>query len=143
MMRAGGLGALAAFTAFTLPSALVLLAFAMTAASISGPIGTGALDGLKIVAVAIVSQDVWGMAKNLCPDRERTAIAGGAVAVLPGAFGMVGAILLGALAGLPRRCGNRPTSASTSTLDPAFAPGADTPEVSGLKSAQVLWIRGD
>lgn len=103
MMRAGWLGALAAFTAFTLPSALVLLVFAMTAASISGHIGTGALDGLKIVAVAIVAQAVWGMAKNLCPDRERAAIAVGAVAVLasvPGAFGMVGAILLGALVGL-------------------------------------------
>ncbi len=103
MMRAGWLGALAAFTAFTLPSALVLLVFAMTAASISGPIGTGALNGLKIVAVAIVAQAVWGMAKNLCPDRERAAIAVGAVvmlAFLPGAFGMVGAIVLGALAGL-------------------------------------------
>ena len=103
MMRAGWLGALAAFTAFTLPSALILLTFAMTAASISGPIGTGALHGLKIVAVAIVAQAVWGMAKNLCPDRERASIAVAAVGVLafvPGAFGMVGAILLGAVAGL-------------------------------------------
>ncbi len=103
MMRAGWRGALAAFTAFTLPSALVLLVFAMSAASISGPVGTGALNGLKIVAVAIVAQAVWGMARNLCPDRERAAIAVGAVALLaflPGAFGMVGAILLGALAGL-------------------------------------------
>ncbi|MDP2063432.1 MAG: chromate efflux transporter [Phaeovulum sp.] len=103
MLRAGWLGALAAFTAFTLPSALVLLVFAMTAASISGPIGTGTLNGLKIVAVAIVAQAVWGMARNLCPDRERAAIAVGAVVVLafrPGAFGMVGAIVLGALAGL-------------------------------------------
>lgn len=103
MMRAGWLGALAAFTAFTLPSALVLLVFAMTAASISGPIGTGALNGLKIVAVAIVAQAVWGMTKTLCPDRERAAIAVGAVvmlAFLPGAFGMVGAIVLGALSGL-------------------------------------------
>ncbi|MBU3032480.1 chromate transporter, partial [Paracoccus marinaquae] len=99
MMRAGWLGALAAFAAFTLPSALVLLVFAMSAASISGSLGTGALDGLKIVAVAIVAQAVWGMAKNLCPDRERAAIAVGAVvmlAFLPGVFGMAGAILLGA-----------------------------------------------
>jgi len=103
MMRAGWLGALAAFTAFTLPSALILLVFAMTAAQITGPIGTGILHGLKIVAVAIVAQAVWGMAKNLCPDRERASIAVGAVAVIafvPGAFGMVGAIILGALAGL-------------------------------------------
>ena len=103
MMRAGWLGALAAFTAFTLPSALILLVFAMTAASITGPIGTGALEGLKIVAVAIVAQAVWGMAKNVCPDRERAGIAVAAVAILafvPGAFGMVAAIVLGAVAGL-------------------------------------------
>lgn len=103
MMRAGWLGALAAFTAFTLPSALALVVFAMTAASISGPLGTGALHGLKIVAVAIVAQAVWGMARNLCPDKERAAIAVGAVAMLaflPGGFGMVGAIIFGAAAGL-------------------------------------------
>lgn len=103
LMRAGWLGALAAFTAFTLPSALILLVFAMTAARIAGPVGTGALEGLKIVAVAIVAQAVWGMAKTLCPDRERASIAVAAVAVLafvPGAFGMVGAIVLGAVAGL-------------------------------------------
>ncbi len=103
MMRAGWMGALAAFTAFTLPSALVLLVFAMTAASIAGPVGTGALHGLKIVAVAIVAQAVWGMAKNLCPDKERAAIAVVAVAMLaflPGAIGMVGAIVVGAALGL-------------------------------------------
>lgn len=103
LMRAGWLGALAAFTAFTLPSALILLVFAMTAANISGPIGTGALHGLKIVAVAIVAQAVWGMARNLCPDRERASIAVVAVALmafLPGAFGMISAIGVGAAAGL-------------------------------------------
>ncbi|MBK5945721.1 chromate transporter [Rhodobacter veldkampii DSM 11550] len=103
MMRAGWLGALAAFTAFTLPSALALLVFAMTAASIAGPIGTGALHGLKIVAVAIVAQAVWGMAKNHCPNKERAAIAViavGMLAFLPGAIGMVGAIIVGAALGL-------------------------------------------
>ncbi len=102
LMRAGWGGALAAFTAFTLPSALLLLAFALTAQTISGPIGTGALQGLKIVAVAIVAQAVWGMARSLCPDRARAAIALGAVAILaffPGALAMVAAILLGAGAG--------------------------------------------
>ena len=103
MMRAGWLGALAAFVAFTLPSALILLVFALTAATVSGPIGTGALHGLKIVAVAIVAQAVWGMARSLCPDRERATIAVVAVAMLaflPGAVGMVGAIIMGAVAGL-------------------------------------------
>lgn len=103
LKRAGWPGALAAFTAFTLPSALILLAFALTATAIDGPISLGVVHGLKIVAVAIVAQAVWGMARNLCPDRERAAIAVAAVAVLaftPGTFGMVGAILLGAIWGL-------------------------------------------
>ncbi|CAM5610625.1 chromate transporter [Aquamicrobium terrae] len=103
MMRAGWIGALAAFIAFTLPSALILLMFAFTATAIGGSAGDGALHGLKIVAVAIVAQAVWGMAKNLCPDRARAAIAVLAVAVLafmPGAFGMVGAIAIGAVIGL-------------------------------------------
>lgn len=108
MMRAGWLGALAAFIAFTLPSALILLVFALTATAITGPVGNGALHGLKIVAVAIVAQAVLGMAKNLCPDRERAAIAVLAVALLafmPGAFGMVGAIVIGAMIGLALRRG--------------------------------------
>lgn len=102
LMRAGWGGALAAFAGFTLPSALLLLGFALTAQGLSGPIGEGALHGLKIVAVAIVAQAVWGMARSLCPDRARATIALGAVALLaflPGAPGMVGAILLGAAAG--------------------------------------------
>ena len=103
MMRAGWLGALAAFIAFTLPSALILLAFSLTATAISGPVGDGALHGLKVVAVAIVAQAVWGMSKALCPDRERAAIAVLAVAILtflPGAFGMVAAMAIGAIIGL-------------------------------------------
>ncbi|MET3791069.1 chromate efflux transporter [Aquamicrobium terrae] len=103
LMRAGWGGALAAFLAFTLPSALILLALALTAARIESAVGLGVLHGLKIVAVAIVAQAVWGMARSLCPDRERAAIAVAAVILLtfaPGAVGMMGAILLGAVAGL-------------------------------------------
>jgi chromate transporter len=103
MMRAGWLGALAAFAGFTLPSALAMLGFAVLAGSISGPLATGALAGLKIVAVAIVAQAVLGMARSLCPDRERAAIAVGAVLLLvsaPGPLAMAGAIALGGVAGL-------------------------------------------
>jgi chromate transporter len=103
LSRAGWAGAAAAFFAFTAPSAALLVGFASAAASISGPIGTGALQGLKLVAVAIVAQAVWGMARSLCPDRPRAAIAVGAAAVLafaPGPFAMAGAILLGGAAGL-------------------------------------------
>lgn len=102
MMRAGWLGAFSAFLAFTMPSALILTAFALIAPAMGGVVGTGALHGLKIVAVAIVAQAVWGMARNLCPDRGRAAIAVAAVALLafaPGSVGMLAAIALGAAAG--------------------------------------------
>ena len=103
LTRAGWLGAFAAFLAFTLPSAMILLALAMTATRLESPLALGVLHGLKIVAVAIVAQAVWGMAKSLCPDKERATIAVVAVLLLawaPGAIGMMAAILLGALAGL-------------------------------------------
>jgi len=103
LMRGGPLGALAAWTAFTLPSALVLLIFAYGASAFAGTLGTGVLHGLKIVAVAVVAQAVWGMARTLAPDRERAAIAVVAVllmAIAGGALGQIGAIVLGAAAGL-------------------------------------------
>ena len=103
LTRAGWGGAFAAFLAFTLPSALILLALAMTATRLESPLALGVLHGLKIVAVAIVAQAVWGMARNLCPDKERATIAVVAVLLLawaPGAIGMMAAILLGAIAGL-------------------------------------------
>src|SRR6516164_9198008 len=61
LMRAGYLGGLAAWTGFTLPSAIMLLLFAYGVGSLSGALGTGLLHGLKLVAVAIVAQAVWGM----------------------------------------------------------------------------------
>lgn len=103
LTRAGPWGALVAWVGFTLPSAALMLAFALLAARLSHPAAAGALAGLKVVAVAIVAQAVWGMAKSLCPDRERASLAAAAavLAVLsPGALGQIGAIGLGALAGL-------------------------------------------
>ncbi|MFW2589795.1 chromate efflux transporter [Sagittula sp. SSi028] len=103
MMRAGWLGALAAFVAFTLPSAIVMAVFALTAASLDGPVADGVLHGLKVVAVAIVAQAVLGMARTLCPDPLRASIAVVAVislAIMSGPFGMVAAIVIGAVAGL-------------------------------------------
>jgi chromate transporter len=79
------------------------LTFAFVTPAIGGVVGAGLLHGLKIVAVAIVAQAVWGMARNLCPDRERSTIALAAVAAMafvPGSIGMLGAIVLGAVAGL-------------------------------------------
>jgi chromate transporter len=103
LRRAGPLGGLAAWTAFTLPSAILLIAFAASAAALGGPIAQGVLHGLKLVAVAVVAQAVWGMSRGLTPDKPRAAIALGALCLvsgLGGALGQIGAILLGALAGL-------------------------------------------
>lgn len=102
LMRAGPLGAAAAWTAFTLPSAIALALFAVGAAWLAGPVGTGIVDGLKIVAVAIVAHAVWGMARNLCPDRTRTGIALAAIFIVflvSGPLGQVSAIVAGALLG--------------------------------------------
>ena len=103
LMRAGYAGALAAWAGFTLPSAALLVLFAYGAGALQGPVGQGLLHGLKLTAVAIVAQAVWGMARNLCPDRERASIAVAAalLILLSGtSAAQVGAIILGGLAGL-------------------------------------------
>jgi chromate transporter len=103
LMRAGYLGGLAAWTGFTLPSAIILVVFAYGAGALSGPIGTGLLHGLKLVAVAIVAQAVWGMARTLCPDRERASIAVVAALLIlfsTSSIAQIGAIAIGGLAGL-------------------------------------------
>ncbi|MEX0584287.1 MAG: chromate efflux transporter [Natronospirillum sp.] len=100
--RAGALGAAAAWIAFTLPSALLLVLFALGATWMTGPLGVGLVHGLKIVAVAIVAHAVWGMARNLCPDKPRAAIALLAVFtvfLVHGTLGQVSAIAVGALLG--------------------------------------------
>lgn len=68
LLRAGSFGALAAFVAFTLPSVLLLVAFAAALPLLSGPVGEAAVHGLKLVACAVVADAVLGMSKKLCPD---------------------------------------------------------------------------
>lgn len=100
--RAGWLGALAAWLGFTLPSAIALILFAFGVASWAGLAQSGVVHGLKVMAVAVVAQAVWGMAKSLCPDRLRGAIAVGAamlVLLLPSAFSQILAIMLGGVIG--------------------------------------------
>jgi chromate transporter len=103
LLRAGPFGALAALTAFTLPSAVLLVLFAFGVAWFEGPVAEGALAGLKVVAVAIVAQAVVGMARTLTPDLRRAAIAVAALVVViafAGPVGQVAAILVGAVAGV-------------------------------------------
>jgi len=103
LMRAGYRGGLAAWSGFTLPSAIALVLFAYGAGALSGRTGIGLLHGLKLVAVAIVAQAVWGMARTLCPDRERASIAVVAALIVlfsTGSVAQIAAILLGGIAGL-------------------------------------------
>jgi chromate transporter len=118
--RAGLAGALVASLCFTLPSAALMIAFAYGVASLGDVSGAGWLHGLKLAAVAVVAQAVWGMGKKLCPDRARTSIAIAAAAVLltaSGAVAQLGVIVAGGVVGWWRYRGE------------LAAPGAATPPV--------------
>ncbi|MNX70272.1 putative chromate transport protein [compost metagenome] len=102
LQRAGWSGMLAAWVAFTLPSALALIGFALGLAHFGWLSGSAAIHGLKVAAVAIVAQAVWGMGRSLCPDRSRAALAVTAAlitVVLPTALAQLGAVLFGAMVG--------------------------------------------
>jgi chromate transporter len=103
LLRAGYAGAFAAWTGFTLPSAIALVVFAYGVSAIGDVSGAGWLHGLKVVAVAVVAQAVLGMMQSLVPDRERATVAVLAALIVlaaPGSWGQIGAIVLGALAGI-------------------------------------------
>jgi chromate transporter len=103
LIRAGYGGALAAWCGFTLPSAIIMVLFAYGASALSGSAGAGLLHGLKLVAVAIVAQAVSGMARTLCPDRQRASIAVLSALLLlftTSSIVQIAAIVLGGLLGL-------------------------------------------
>ncbi|MEO5363934.1 MAG: chromate efflux transporter [Magnetococcus sp. DMHC-8] len=102
LTRSGYGGLLAAWLGFTLPSALLMLAFAFGVQSMQPLVQGQWLHGFKVAAVAVVAQAVWGMARQLCPDRNRATFA--LLATLwalfwPTAAGQLSAILAGALGG--------------------------------------------
>jgi chromate transporter, chromate ion transporter (CHR) family len=103
LSRAGYLGALAAWTAFTLPSAVALVLFAFGTGTLNRALGSGWLHGLKVAAVAVVAVAVLGMARALTPDRARAslALASAVIALaVPTSWGQISAIALGGVAGL-------------------------------------------
>lgn len=125
LRRAGLAGALAAFVAFTLPSATLMVLAAASIRFVTGPAASGALSGLTIVAVAVVAQAVWGMARTLAPDRPRASIAiAAAIAalVIGGTAGQLGALVAGAVAGL---LWSREAGAAASEGDPSGRASAD------------------
>jgi chromate transporter len=102
ILRAGLPGALCAWLGFTAPSAIAMILFGYGVTAFGNLADSAWLHGLKIVAVAVVAQAVWGMARNLCPDRERATIAVGAamiVLAIPSSPGQIGAIAAGGLIG--------------------------------------------
>jgi chromate transporter len=103
LIRAGIWGGFAAWLGFTAPSAILMTLFAYGAVALGGRLGSGALHGLQLVAVAIVAQAVFGMARILCPDRQRAAIACVAALMIlfsDSSVAQLGTILMGGIAGL-------------------------------------------
>lgn len=103
LSQAGYRGAAAAWAGFTLPSAIALILFALGLAHYGGALPHGALHGLKVVAVAVVAQAVWGMARNLCRGVLRVAlmlIAACVVVLQPSAWAQVGVMVAAGVAGL-------------------------------------------
>jgi chromate transporter len=109
LQRAGMRGLLAAWAGFTLPSAVLLVAFGFGVTALGTGAGAGWIGGLKAAAVAVVAQAVLGMTGSLAPDARRATIAGAAaigtllapsVLGLPGALSQVGVIVLAGVAGL-------------------------------------------
>jgi chromate transporter len=101
--RARLFGGVAAWLGFTMPSALALIAFAFGIGAFASAADAGWLHGLKVVAVAVVAQAVWGMARSLCPDRERATIAILASMVTlawPTAVGQLSSIAIAGIVGL-------------------------------------------
>ncbi len=92
MGRAGRLGAIAAWLGFTLPSAIVMMLFALWLGTGMDVSDAGWLRGLKLTAVAVVAQAVWSMAQSLAPDRPRATIAlvaAGWAVLVPGVAGQL------------------------------------------------------
>src|SRR5499427_6671502 len=119
LLRAGLPGALCAWLGFTAPSALAMILFGYGVTALGNLADSAWLHGLKIVAVAVVAQAVWGMARNLCPDRERATIAVGAAMVvlaIPSASGQIGAIAAGGLIGWALLRGGQQQSALKGSL---------------------------
>lgn len=103
LQRAGVWGMLAAWAGFTLPSAVLLIAFAAGVVALGDAAGTGWLQGLKAAAVAVVAQAVLGMARTLTPDARRATIAIAAmvlVLLIPHPLVQVAVIIVSGVTGL-------------------------------------------
>jgi chromate transporter len=151
--QAGIRGALAAWCGFTLPSAAALILFAYGIVTIKDAVSQVAwLHGLKVAAVAVVAQAIWGMAKTLCPDRPRgtaAILAAAFMLIWPGTWGQIIVILLGGIFGLIFLKSDTPVGQTTlhipigrgvaiSCLTLFFALLLVTPLITGLTSNHAM-----
>lgn len=143
LLRAGWRGALAAFAGFTLPSALLMLAFALLAPQLGQGIGAVAVHGLKLVAVVVVAHGLLGMLRALAPDLPRRLLALGA-ALLVGLTGnawlQLVAIALGGVLG-PWVC-RRASAPALARVTVAYGRGVVVGCLAvfvGLLAVAVLW----
>ena len=130
LSQAGYRGALAAWLGFTLPSAGLLMAFALGLVGQGDSLASGALHGLKIVATAIVAQAVWGMARSLCPDTPRRVlmlVAAVVALLVPGDAGQLAVIVGAGLLGI-------------ALLDAKVQTLADALPVAISRRAGALWL---
>lgn len=101
--RGGVRGAVAAWLGFTLPSAVALVLFALAVVELAGGAGGGWLHGLKVAAVAVVAQALWGMGRAHCPDLRRATLAllaAFGAALAPGPLAQLAVIVVGGLVGV-------------------------------------------
>ena len=101
--RAGLAGGLAAWVGFTLPSAVLMIGLGIGLQRVEDLAESGWLNGLKLAAIAVVAQALYGMARQLCPDPTRAIIAAAAAlgaSLIPGISGQLGVIMVGGLAAM-------------------------------------------
>jgi chromate transporter len=102
LSRGGFTGAFAAWLGFTLPSFIALVVFGLLLTNITDIASGTWLHGLKVVAVAVVAQAIWGMGKTLCPDAKRASLAilsAIVVTFIPGIYGQIGVIVAAGIIG--------------------------------------------
>ncbi|KTC72149.1 chromate transporter [Legionella birminghamensis] len=103
LSRGGISGAIVAWLGFTLPSALIMILFGLILLNAGVHDNLPWLHGLKVVAVAVVAQALWGMSSTLCPDKTRASLAVLAcigASLIPNAASQILIILLGGIFGL-------------------------------------------
>ncbi|MDF1815800.1 MAG: chromate efflux transporter [Verrucomicrobiales bacterium] len=103
--KKGGVpGSLAAFLGFTLPSAVLMILFALGVMKFGSLTDgeAGWIRGLQIAVVVVIANAVWSMAKTLCVGKTRSLIAISTAAIVlsvDSVWTQVGVICFGVVAG--------------------------------------------